>query len=507
MNNYVVLSVSLFSILFFSCYEKLTDNPVGNTPPNTYSFLYPDSVISSQPSRLKVHWTGDDPDGFVIGYYFSWDNLNWTFTDKNDSTFALQIGVVDTNYLFKVSAVDNGGNGKYDYQIIQNDINFGSEPFTDSNGNGIYDDGESYFDIGLIDPSPAQIEFPIKNSAPSIYWNSLSFLPDTSFPVMTFGWEADDIDGTESIQFINIALNDTSNSIQLNGSIRRITIRTKDVNSNNPLMEILIDGNPNNIAASNLEGLKYNTNNVFYVQAVDISGAKSPFISLPDQSKNWFVKKPKGELLIIDNYGASDNSASFYRQMLDSLSIAERTDFIDLQASSQSLPYINITLLETVKLFKHVLWYSDNNPSLDLANAVTQKYLDSGGKILFSLQFPQTVDLSVIQGYLPIIGDSSDSRSSLLSGTKISAVSAQPDYPDLQTTSSLFRARTFYLGPLGVIPIYYFPNQELKGYIGFSNSSKSLFFMGLPLHRLNGGNANVKPFLVKILFQDFGMVP
>jgi len=102
-------------------------------------------------------------------------------------------------------------------------------------------------------------------------------------------------------------------------------------------------------------------------------------------------------------------------------------------------------------LFGYSIWYSDNNPSLDVANASVPKYLDGGGKILLSLQFPQNVDLTVLQGFLPIIADSSDSRSSLFSGVKISANLTQPSYPELVTTSTLFRARSFYLGQLGAI--------------------------------------------------------
>ena len=324
---------------------------------------------------------------------------------------------------------------------------------------------------------------------------------------MTFGWEAEDIDGNSSIEHINIALNDTTNFVQLNGGVRRITIRTKDFTSSNPLMDILLDGNPNNISAVKLPGLILNGDNKFFVQAVDISGAKSQFISLPNGTKKWFVKKPKGKLLVIDNYGTSDNASTFYSQMMDSLSLSGKFDVYDIQSATQIPPYINITFLETIKLFGYSIWYSDNNPSLDLANASVQKYLDSGGKILFSMQFPQSVDLTSLQGFLPIIADSSDSRSSLISGTKVSANLTQPAYPELQTTSSLFRVRTFYLGQLGVIPIYYFPNLELKGYIGFSNSAKSQFFIGLPLHKVNGGSANVKSLLNKVLLQDFGLTP
>ncbi len=507
MKKFSIIIISFLSFNLISCYDAITDNPLPNQPPETGLSLFPDSSLGGQPSRLRVSWWGDDPDGLVIGYYFSWDGTNWTFTPSNDSLFALEIGVVDTIYTFSISAVDQNGNGIYDNQIIRNNINFGPEPFIDSNQNGIYDNNEPFYDIGLIDPTPAELNFPIKNSAPVIAWNTLSFLPDTSFPAMSFGWDVEDIDGNETIQQINIALNDTNNFISINGSIRIITIRTNEFTSANPLMEVLIEGNPNNIAPVKLPGLRFNDNNIFYVQAVDFSGAKSPFINLPGENESWYVKKPKGELVIIDDYTSVDNAEEFYFKMMDSLGLANRYDVYDI--NTQEPPYLNITFLETIKLFKYSLWYSDNNPSLDLAVASVQKYLDAGNKILFTIQFPQIVDLESIKGFLPIISDSSDSRSSLTSGVVISADITQPAYPELQTTSSLFRVRTFYLDQVSVIPIYYFPNEELKGYIGFLNSVslKNLFFIGLPLHKVNGGNSNVKSLLEKVLFQDFGLVP
>ncbi len=501
----ILIIVAAFSllVLFNSCYEKLVSNPVGNQPPNTYLFLFPDSTISSQPSRLKVFWSGDDPDGFVIGFYFSWDSVSWTFTEKNDSLFALQIGVVDTNYVFLASAVDNSGDGLYNSQVVQNGVNYGPEPFTDLNGNGQYDPGEPFIDIGLIDPSPARLFFPIKNTAPVVVWNALSFLPDTSFSAMTFGWEASDLDGDETIQAIHIALNDTSNFISLDGSVRRITIRTKDFSSSAPLMDVLIDGNPGNIVSVKLPGLKFNDNNIFYVQAVDVSGAKSPFLSLPGTDATWYVKKPKGKLVIIDNYSIADDANDFYAAMMDSLGLNDKYDFYDIQ--TETPPYLSITFLETIKLFNYALWYTDPNPALDLASATVSKYLDAGGKIFFSMQFPASVDLTVVQGFLPILADSSSTRASILAGVKVVSDTTDSSYPNLETSISIFRPRSFYLGSIGVTPIYYFPNNELKGFIGFANSEKSIFYLGLPLNKVNAGNYNVKALLSKVLFQDFGL--
>ncbi len=509
MKKLLQLFISILLIFgFYSCYDNPTNNPVANKPPQTGLSLMPDSGISPQPTKLKVSWWGDDPDGNVVGFYFTWDGINWAFTTSNDSLFSLQIGAADTTYLFQVSAVDNGGNGKYDNDIKQNGIDFGPEPFIDKNNNGVYDKGEKYFDIGLIDPSPATLDFPLKNTAPTVSWNSLSTVPDTSFPVMSFGWNAEDLDGDQTILKIKIALNDTTDPtkiVSLDGSVRNITIRTTDFQSSDPGMDILVEGLETNIFPIKLHGLKFNDNNRFFVQVVDISGASSPYISLPDSGKNWYVKKPKGNLLIVDDYALPDNTPQFYASMMDSLGLASNYDVLD--RVNNPLPYKNVTFLQTLKLFKYVLWYSDNNPSLDLISAITQKYLDAGGKMAFSLQFLQNISLETISGFLPINTDTLYAANSIDPGTVISADTTNPSYPELLTTAGLFRIKSFSLPPLGAIPIYYFPNHELSGYVGFFNSTKTLFFISLPLSKCNGGAANVKTLLHKILIEDFGVMP
>lgn len=494
-------------LILLGCKEEIADNPIGNKPPQTGIFLFPDTSVSSQPSRLKLAWWGDDADGLLSGFYFSWNGIDWTFTSKNDSIFELQVGTTDTLYKFRVAAVDNNGNGKHDLSIVQNGINFGREPFIDKNGNGTWDANESFTDIGLIDPTPAEIVVPIRNSAPTIEWNALTILPDTSFPVMSFGWNAADIDGDGTISKINIALNDTTNTasvVSLDGATRVITLRVKDFSSPNPLADILIEGNSSNIFPMKLPGMILNGNNKLFVQAEDISGAKSPFISLPGAGADWHVQKPRGDLLIVDDYTTNDEAATFYNQMMDSLNLSSKFNIYNFRAKTP--PYLTVTFLETVKLFKYLLWYGDNNASLDLAAGAVQKYIDAGGKILMSTLFPQSFEIGTVQGFLSMIKtDSSGYKDVVMNGTVVSDSSSA--YPPLETKQTIFRARSFYLNEIGAVPIYNFPNRELPGYVGFSDTQKKIFFIGLPLHRCNNGPANVKSLLSKVLFQDFGLTP
>jgi len=103
MKKFLLLSFFIsVLIVLLSCTEEGVNNPIGNQPPETGLFLYPDSTIRQQPSRLNVHWWGDDPDGVISGFYFMWEGIDsgWSFTTANDSIFALPIGSSDTSYLF-----------------------------------------------------------------------------------------------------------------------------------------------------------------------------------------------------------------------------------------------------------------------------------------------------------------------------------------------------------------------------------------------------------------------
>ena len=515
---YLLPVVIFVSLVLYTCTEDFPDNPIGNLPPDTGLFLYPDSSVSQQPSQLKVSWWGDDPDGTVLGYYIKWQGINysWSFTTSNDSIFSLPIGTSDTTYNFLVSAVDEEGNNRYDNHIVQNGIDYGPEPFIDKNGNGTYDQGEFYYDIGLIDPTPASTLFPIKNTAPVLSWDELSFLPDSSFPVITIKWNASDLDGNESITAIKIALNDTANFVSLTGNIRLVTLRGINLDSGNPEMEILIDGDPQNIFAKSLTGLKLDNNNIIYLRAVDLSGAGSDLLTLPDTSSKWYVKKPKGDVLIFDgltNSSTDFQATQFFNQIFSAMnggSLAGKFDVFDL--ANSNLPFQTVTILETLKLFKYVFWYSGSNPKLDLLNICTNKFLDYGGKMAFSMTFQDSsanfsFDLSTLQGFLPI-----DSVSGMLSNGFLFAGatvlhSTDNGYPDLETSVTIPFVRSYTPNSLVAESIYdlYDRDNVSLGNVGFRTRSKNLFFIGLPLHQTNANEGSVSQMMEKI-FRDFGAI-
>lgn len=508
--RYLYLSF-VFLLFIGGCTEDVTEVPYVNKPPKTGLFLTPDSVISQQASRLKVNWWGDDSDGLVVGFYFSWDNTTWSFTTRKDSTFSLQIGAADTIYTFRVAAVDDAGNGIFDASIIRNGINLGSEPFTDANGNGLYDAGEIFVDIGDIDPNPVSLPFPIKNSAPVISLNTLTVLPDSSFPVMTFGWNATDIDGDQTIATIELVLNDTSasaNTVSIPGNIRFITLRAQNFTSSSSSAEILLNGLETTVHPVNLPGLQFDANNRLFIRAKDISGAVSQYLSIPETGINWFVKKPKGQFLLFDDYTLIDDAADFYSRTLHTINgglLSGKFDSWDYNRSK--VPFSSVTFPLTLKLFKYVLWYSDTNPSLDLAAGAVKKFNDAGGKILFSMSFPSNLDVSILQGFLPI-DSTTNFINFLFPNSQLNPDSTRfADFPLLTTVGSIPRVRSFFPSTEFARPFYKFDSGILPGFIGFTDTADRLYFIGLPLSKCNGTSGTAEQLISKVLFDKFGLVP
>lgn len=509
--SYLIIAAMLLTTMLASCTDDVTDVPYVNKPPKTGLFLVPDSVISKQPSKISLHWWGDDTDGLITGYYFTWDNVNWVFTTRNDSTFSLQIGAADTTYTFKIAAVDDAGNGVYDANISRNGISFGPEPFVDANMNGIYDAGEKFYDIGDMDPNPVSIPLPIKNSAPTISINTLTVLPDSSFPVMTFGWSAADIDGESTISAVEVVLNDSSNTagtVTLGGNVRLITIRAQPTTGNTANCEVLVNGLESSIHSQLLPGLVLNGNNRVYIRVKDISGAASAYLRIPESGINWYVKKPKGELLLFDDYTLVDDAADFYSATLHTINngaLAGKYDNWDYSRSK--VPFASVTFPLTLKLFKYILWYSDTNPSLDLAAGSVKKFNDAGGKIMFSMSFPSVFDVTILQGFLPIDSTTNFINFLFPNSTVAPQLVNFPGFPELKTVGSIPRVRSFYPSAEFAKSFYTFPNNELPGSVGFTDTADKLYFIGLPLSKCTGTAGTAQEYIRKILFEKFGLNP
>ncbi len=562
--------IPLFLLSLSSCTKHFSSIATGNLPPKTFVSAYPfrDSTsfanFNPQASNLEIHWWANDPDGLVAGFIITFDKKRWTFTAKNDSVFALPLFSKDTSYIFSVAAIDNSFKGQ---------LSEGEEvTFADKNGNGRWDKGEVFPSLGdAVDPDPATLKFPIANTPPQVAYvmNSGQFstrpdIPDTTFTVASFGWQGTDIDGDNTITDYYIALNDTlspSSWVELPPQARFVTIEARTFEAQTDTSTVSCDIYASTYPAmsysplkAKLPNMKLNGNNVFYVKAKDVADAYSPAVRMPDSTHAWYVKKPKGNVLIVNDYGSQDRSLSFYEDVFDNVnggSLKGEYDVWDIRAGMTPTsprkgnlvpPCIVPSFQETLKLFKYVFWYSADYKNFDIAQTSIGGFRSAGGKIFFSYYaLDTTADRSSLTQQMRdfsgsvdtvmadiIRGATSAARPVTSTGFVFSGASVlssdSTEYPNLVRdgpgsnpadggkavwnlrgfSPSIDATVIYRVEPFGS----YGPGNP-PPVLGVLSGDRSVFLLGVPLYRFNGNDtppsANTRAAkLIYRVFHDFG---
>ncbi len=506
MNVRLSILIIAATLVFLTCSKEYSNEPLPNAPPNTYLFLDPDSALRRTSSQQALRWWGVDGDGFVRGFFFSFDSVSWHYTPRNDSLFALRLNTTDTTYRFFVAAFDDQGNKRYDSMTPN-----GPEPFTDLDLSGQWNAGEPYVDVGAIDPTPASLSVPIENSAPTVAFVLRSDVPETTYTVASFQWTGNDFDGVETIASYFYALDDTSdpsNWRSLPGTFSSVTL-FRD--------RILTPSDPANFRVDSLnEG-----NHVLYLRARDVAGATSATVRMPAVGKTWYVKEPKGDFLIVDDYAAADASGAFYQAMFDTLlgGRLRPRDILDIKRGASSIKrgdyvpaLINPTLTETLKLFKYLFWYSDNGPSLEIAQTTLPEFKRAGGKVLFTSGFPENVTgQGSLVDFAPIENVESSFFATRLNASDTLVSVADPTYPTLVRDN----VGTIYAFPRGVLPkvnarvIYRMQTSTRwvgQPIMGVKDADQASFvLMAALLHRFGTPPGTVAAFLRRVYGVEFGV--
>lgn len=279
------LIAATLALLPLACSEHPTDALKSNLPPVTHIAVrsVADS-LNATISKQTLHWWGDDPDGAVVGFIYTfnpnasnvqaWSNNasdpNWIFTEQTQETFTLKLSGTDTTYFFWVKAVD---------------------------------------DEGTADPNGARQNYPIINTRPRVEFPVGTDVPDTTFTVATFNWSASDLDGDDTIAKFQYALDDTNASVWND-----------------------LSANANSVTLNSLSAGPH----AFYLRAVDIAGAASGIIRMPRTAgETWHVRVPQSKFLVIDDYNVADNTASFYHANLRA--VVGAFDVWDIKSNSGSL--------------------------------------------------------------------------------------------------------------------------------------------------------------------------
>lgn len=566
----IVSLLVLLSLLTLSCSERIADNPVPQQTPQTYLWLFPEGDIRVGVSRTHLRWWGESPNGLVRGYLFSFkivassvtslptpDTLRYTWTTRNDSTLLFPLDTLFRRFVVVVRAVDNRFGGLPEQSIVR----MTPAPYWDKNDNAVFDGSDQQL-AGLdiaIDPVGAVQTFPIRNTPPGIFLlanpndpSSAQRLPDTTYTAATIAFKGTDPDGDNTLAGYRIVLNDTGATAQwasvslrdtiltlvvprLRGDAAGATV-TADLYSGKFLGRQLVGQVPN---------LRLDAENVLYIQARDVAGEYSPPLRVPSSTGRWYVKRPRARLLLVSDYTSFDADLAQATYLgsfaavpggeftaVDRLNISLGLTASDKEAGrfGRLVPqYVDPALVHTFLLYDYVVWYTEQLPSLAVAQLSVFSYLQNGGRVVFSTMFLNTTDpRGALRDFAPIDSVSSIDLSPahpvpLAGDSRIPANFLV--FPDSADPANIYPRLAFNASPVihsvFMRPIYrrsdaryiYHLQPDTRSpqrYFGSPNiavidGEDKIIFAGVPLHLLNntvqGNPRGLTAFFEKALKQ------
>jgi len=588
MRNLKLVLVSLAVIWLASCNEEKQDHPLANQTPKTFMWLFPDSTVGVGVSRQHLRWWGEDPDGVVIGYLFAFnittdrvnslpnpDTLTYSWVTANDTLLLFPLDTLFRKFTVYVRSVDNSFRGLPNHSIVR----FAPGPYWDVNANGVFDAGDEQLPAltASLDPKGAVQTVPGRNTPPQGFFASTPLnanvplkQPDTTFTVATFGWKATDPDGDNTLASYRIALNDTSDpsrwvTIPLRDTV--VTLVVRRAVSDSAGAEVAADLYSGSFLGRRLvgsiRGLRLNALNRLFLQAKDVAGEYSPALTMPSASSIWFVKRPRPRpnpqaktVLLVSDYINSDSGSAeqTYRNALaniqggdfsqvDRLNIGMgltatvKGDYNRPEVATGVLvpPFVDPALIQTFLLYDYVIWYTDQYPSIRVAQFSLFPYIQNGGKLIFSTTFLVSGDPRValaLRDFAPIDSVSSGSTTApfprlvdtrIPASYKLLADSTDLDPASIYPQLALNSPPPAFHSQLTMRPIYrrtdarYIYHLQadtanaIPRYIGKPNiavvdGQRRNLFIGLPLHLLNGvenGGRGLTEFFTKAITREF----
>ncbi len=369
-------------IIISGCDSSISGSALENQPPNTVISVRDTSLVDNLEeedrltSTIFASWSGTDPDGFVASFELRFHDTvmrpgpeeGWIRTTANDSLILLPIprGERAANVVFEVRAIDNEG---------------------------------------LVDPDPARTVFPIQNSPPTIRLSQFDAPPDTTFTVVSFAWTADDPEGIENLDRIEVSLNDSTSFAALPPDVEFVTLIAD--NTDGLVADARVfTGRGLQSTEIRVPGLRLDDRNTFYVRSVDATDTTST-----REEYTWFVKAPRSEVLYVNDYRKNTPRVREYHAGLleEHLPAGMPIDYWDISKPdlsdvvgnlprSNQLPPNAESIRETLRLFKYIYWVSSNTVNavggnnLPLVASVTDLFFEEGGKMMVHSPITQPQD-------------------------------------------------------------------------------------------------------------------
>ncbi len=481
MTNRLPLLLLLFLVLFtYSCdTSNISGNFSENQPPRT--FLSVDHIDLPEgerlASRVEITWWGDDPDGYVVAYEICIgdneeeadpcyaESEEWEHTEQTDTTIVLPLtpGEETDDVRFSVRSIDNEG---------------------------------------ARDPEGASVVFPIKNTPPRITFDPTLTPPDTTYSIMSFGWNATDPDGDADLNYIEFTMNldpddpEASDWVRVDRDINFLTLRIdqEEQDENGNATARVYTGRALNLLDEPLVGITLNGDNSLHIRAFDQSLAASNIAEF-----EWHIKEQTSRILFIndDNTAGADGNIAFHTAILDDLNLSY--DFWDI--SQALIPSGNVlptpfdpTLRMVMAQWDHIYFISSQlDRNLLYAIDYTTDFIAEGGTFFVNIPSRSipSQNQSAVFNFLPFSGfqelPEGVSRFTLFPNSEVTPLI--DSLPELTLASGA--QNIFPLIPEGdANPLYdadFFTTGEhdYSRNISASNRERSVLYFGLDLRNIS----------------------
>ena len=489
MKTRSLLTLTIVSVLFITCKTDIAGDLLPNQPPETFTVV--DTIIRPSEDRLEslveIQWWGNDPDGYITGYEYTFDDpvtssTVWSFTTVQDSVFLLQTppGEDTADFRFSVRSIDNQG---------------------------------------LRDESPASASYPVRNSNPTIKFTAGTNSPELSFPIVRYFWEGDDPDGADNVSHYELYWNDTTNSpYTVDVNVTSAIFAANDPSSSGVQNCQIFLNNNEAPESSELEGMLVGGWNRLYIRSVDQSDARSNYA----WSDSIYIKKVQSNTLLVNAYsGGSASILDFYATRLQNqgITVFDTTTLFDGLVVPQ-LAADNLTQEKVFDLFDLVIWFGNNaESSLSLAQKTTGSFFADGGKLFMSVYVSSSFDQqSNFLDFTPIAELVDPSDTTLLLEIGAQMLPEEAGWPILESTSIVGVVRPIVL-QIGAEALYSGgitarddATLSLNPWLGQSitmgrkkdgGGNTNFIVSTLEVHRLNG-MSNMDDLFTKIISEEFG---
>lgn len=473
--KHLVIIIALLALLT-SCDKG---EKQANMAPDTYISIKEINLAgeSRLNSTVKLNWYGSDADGYISSYDISIDGgNNWLNTEKEDSTFIFSIsaGSDTVDIDFRVRAID----------------------------------GE-----GLVDPEPAQLIIPVKNTPPVVNFNSRLMPQDTVWAVASISWAAADIDGDQTINQIFVKVNE-GDWYEINPDQNFISLIADDPGRTGAGPAEVYFGSTEP-EANLIDGLRVNDTNLVYIKATDIAGSES----VVDTSESFYLKSVDADLLVI---AAHNTAKSFYVDNLNNT--YPSYDLIDYYIDNgvNQPKYWNPTFNLLIKQYDKLLIFTENSLFedaqtqqeqliLEAAAPALQEFLDANGKAWVNAIFPNDFSPnSALFETLPMESISQSSQGYAILNPDSLILPGNSSYDTIQASRIITGldpfnltadAEALYRGQLEIRPPWTGP--DVIAARRLRNGNVIQVFFSVELQKLNGRPAAMTDLFDKVLNRDF----